>query len=442
MIMRAEPYKIDFKKFMESSDAPTFGNNNHRARAFKKFMDSGFPTIKDEAWRFTDISELSKIHYQQPMDRSIQKPLIESELKRHLIPGCLPVVIYNGIIDKKLSAIQDIPPGIKISSKVESSPGLFTTPLSQNNYFNDRLHGSAFFNWNTAFSNIGIHIEVDDSQNRNDNFIQFLFISSPLSNNTVYHYHNIFHIRPNSQLKVIEHYLNTQNDDYLINAVTEIILDENSNSQHILFQQDSNASKHVHTNRILQKRGSQFSSHQMNFGGELSRNEQRILLEESGSSISLYGLNLANTQQQMDNNIIVDHAKPYTTSRQIYKNILSDNAHGVFNGLVVVEEEAQQTDAKQTNRNLLMSDTALMNSNPQMEIYADDVLCTHGSTTGELDEDALYYIQTRGIDKATAVNLLVTGFAAEIIDTISEPGIRSACNILLEKYLATNGTHN
>jgi Fe-S cluster assembly protein SufD len=180
----------------------------------------------------------------------------------------------------------------------------------------------------------------------------------------------------------------------------------------------------------------------MNFGGKLSRNEQRILLEEPGSSISLYGLNLANTQQQMDNNIIVDHAKPHTTSRQIYKNILSDNAHGVFNGLVVVEEEAQQTDAKQTNRNLLMSDTALMNSNPQMEIYADDVLCTHGSTTGELDEDALYYIQTRGIDKATAVNLLVTGFAAEIIDTISAPGIRSACNILLENYLATNVTHN
>ena len=440
--MQAEPYKIDFKKFMESNDTPGDGNNDHRARAFKQLLNNGFPTRKDEDWRFTDISELSQVHYQHNVDHTIRKPMIERELKRHLIPDCLPIIIYNGMIDKKNSALKDLPPGIRINSRVDSSPGLFTTPLSQNNYFNNRLKGSAFYNWNTAFSNIGIHVEVNGSQYENDNFIQLLFISSPSSSNTVYHYHNVFHVNKNSRLKVIEYYLNTQNDNYLVNGVTELILDDNSSAQHVLFQQDSSTAKHVHTNRVLQKKDSQLRSHQMNFGSKLIRNEQRILLKEPGSSISLYGLNLANAQQQMDNNIIVDHAQPHTTSRQIYKNILSDKAHGVFNGLVVVEKDAQHTDAKQTNRNLLMSDTALMNSNPQMKIYADNVLCAHGSTTGELDEDALYYIQTRGIDKATAINLLVNGFAAEIIDTITVAGIRSACTNLLDRYLALNTAQN
>ncbi|MEE9189458.1 MAG: Fe-S cluster assembly protein SufD [Candidatus Neomarinimicrobiota bacterium] len=440
--MQANPYKIDFKKFMESDHATDFSNNDHRSKAFKRFLSGGFPTRKDEDWRFTDISELSQVHYQYSVDRSIRKPLIERELKRHLIPGCLPIVIYNGVIDKKHSAIKDLPPEIEINSRSDSSPAIFTMPFSQNNYFNNRLQGSAFYNWNTAFSDIGLQIEVNGNQFENDSFIQLLFISSPSARNTVYHYHNIFHVHQNSQLKILEYYLNTQNDDYLVNGVTEIIMDDNSSAQHILFQQDSNAAKHVHTNRIQQKKDSQLTSHQMNFGGKFNRNEQRILMEGPGGSISLYGLNLANAQQQMDSNIIVDHAQPHTSSRQIYKNILSDKAHGVFNGLVVVEKEAQHTDAKQTNRNLLMSDAALMNSNPQMEIYADDVLCAHGSTTGELDEDALYYIQTRGIDKATAINLLVKGFAAEVIDTITEAGIRSACTNLLDHYLAKNTAYN
>jgi Fe-S cluster assembly protein SufD len=440
--MQADPYKNDFKEFMKSNTIPGVNDHDHREQAFKQFLNDGFPTRKDEDWRFTDISELSQIHYQHNVDHSISKPVTERELKRHIIPGCLPIVISNGMIDNKYSALKDLPPGIKINSRIDSLPELSTTPLSQNTYFNNRLQGRAFYNWNTAFSDIGIHVEANETQNEDDSFIQLLFISSPSTHNTVYHYHNVFHVHRNSQLNVIEYYLNTQNDDYLVNGVTEITLDENSSAKHILFQQDSGTAKHVHTNRVLQKRVSQLTSYQMNFGSKLSRNEQRILLQEPGSSISLYGLNLASAQQQMDNNIIVDHAQPHTTSRQIYKYILSDKAHGIFNGLVVVEKDAQHTDAKQTNRNLLMSDTALMNSNPQMEIHADDVLCAHGSTTGELDENALYYIQSRGIDKSAAINLLVNGFAAEIFDTIKAAGIRSACTNMLDHYLASNMVDN
>jgi Fe-S cluster assembly protein SufD len=210
----------------------------------------------------------------------------------------------------------------------------------------------------------------------------------------------------------------------LTNAVTEIALGRDSSLEHAKIQQESDEGYHVHRIEVRQEKGSALRSHAIALGAALSRTELTTLLAGEGAECRLYGLYVAGGRRHVDHHTTIDHAVARTTSRELYKGILDDNARGVFTGKVYVRPDAQQVSAEQSNRNLLLAEGAVVETRPQLEIYADDVKCTHGATVGRLDEDALFYMRQRGIDPAQARSLLTYAFGSEVLETLSLPALR------------------
>jgi Fe-S cluster assembly protein SufD len=232
-------------------------------------------------------------------------------------------------------------------------------------------------------------------------------------------------VEEGSEVAVVEHYAALRGGTYFTNAVTEVVAGANCVVQHCKLQRESEESYHVATLQSHLGRGSSFTSHAMTFGGALVRNDINSVLDAEGAECILNGLYLALGRQHMDNHTFIDHAKPHCNSREFYKGVLSGASHGVFNGKIRVRKDAQKTDAKQTNKNLLLSEEALVDTKPQLEIHADDVKCTHGATIGQLDEDALFYLRSRGIDRDKARSLLVHAFASDVVERIPVESIRT-----------------
>src|SRR5262249_20349215 len=210
---------------------------------------------------------------------------------------------------------------------------------------------------------------------------------------------NLIVLGSGSQATLVESYVGSGEDVYLTNPVTEIVVGDGAVVDHYKVQRESSAAFHVANTQIRMDQSSNFSSHFLSFGGRLVRNEVRALLDAEGCECTLNGLYLATGRQHVDNHTVIDHAKPHCASHELYKGILDGHGQGVFNGKIFVRQDAQKTDAKQTNQTLLLSDDATINTKPQLEIFADDVKCTHGATVGQLDAEATFYLQTRGIGK-------------------------------------------
>jgi Fe-S cluster assembly protein SufD len=240
----------------------------------------------------------------------------------------------------------------------------------------------------------------------------------------------------NSGLTLVETYAGPENSTYFTNAVTEVVLDDGAALDHYKVQREGRAAFHVATLQVHQDRASHFSSHFISLGGGLVRNEVNAVLDAEGCECTLNGLYLASARQHIDNHTVIDHAKPHCTSHELYKGILAGHARGVFNGKIFVRQDAQKTDAKQTNKTLLLSEDATINTKPQLEIYADDVKCTHGATVGQLDETALFYLRSRGIGLAAARGLLTYAFANDIISRVRVEPIRAR---LEESLMASQG---
>jgi Fe-S cluster assembly protein SufD len=239
----------------------------------------------------------------------------------------------------------------------------------------------------------------------------------------------------NSQATIVETYVGLEeverSEACFTNAVTELVLAENAVVAHYKIQRESKTAFHMATLQVQQDRSSNFSSHNIALGGSLARNDVNIVLDAEGCECTLNGLYMAGGRQLIDNHTRIDHAKPHCTSHELYKGILDDQARGVFNGKIYVHQDAQKTDAKQTNRTLLLSEDAVINTKPQLEIFADDVKCTHGASIGQLAEEAIFYLRSRGIGKEDARSLLTFAFANDIIGRIKLEPIR----VQLEKTL-------
>jgi Fe-S cluster assembly protein SufD len=241
----------------------------------------------------------------------------------------------------------------------------------------------------------------------------------------VAHPRNLIVAGVNSQARIVESYVGPDGDVTFTNAVTEIVAGENSVLDHYKLQRQGRAAFHVATLQIQQQRSSTFSSHFIGLGGRLVRNEVNAVLGGEGCTCTLNGLYAARDEQHMDNRTLIDHALPHCTSHELYKGILDGRAHGVFNGKILVRQDAQKTDAKQTNQTLLLSTDATINTKPQLEIFADDVKCTHGATVGQLDAEAIFYLRSRGIDLQAARSLLTFAFANDIIGRIQVAPLRA-----------------
>jgi Fe-S cluster assembly protein SufD len=255
--------------------------------------------------------------------------------------------------------------------------------------------------------------------------IHLVFVTTAAGEGTVSHPRNLVVAGVGSQATVVESYLGLEEELYFTNAVSEIAAGERAVLDHYKVQHESREAFHVANLQVHQEQASKFSTHYLGFGGALVRNEVRAALEGEGCECTINGLYMAGDRQHLDNHTVIDHAKPHCASHELYKGILDGKAHGVFNGKIFVRQDAQKTDAKQTNKTLLLSDDAVINTKPQLEIYADDVKCTHGATVGQLDADAIFYLRSRGIGREAARSLLTFAFANDIISRVKVEPIRA-----------------
>ncbi|MBC8175598.1 MAG: Fe-S cluster assembly protein SufD [Candidatus Marinimicrobia bacterium] len=402
--------------------------------AFNQFMEMGFPTTRTEAWRSTNVSSLVKIPFTLPNGEggTINKKFLDP----YLLQNSHRIVIINGKISSTLSDFDRLSDSVTIqslSAAIQESPELLERHLGK--YANFVEH--PFVALNSAFLSDGLFLLIKRGQTI-EVPIHLIFLSAPSKQNTIFHWRNLILTDKESNVTLIEHYIGSEGCRYFSNGVTEIVSEENATLQHIKIQQESHDSYHISTTQIQQMTNSQISSHHITIGANLTRNDVNVVLSGEGTNCSVNGLTLSKEKQHMDNHTMIEHVKPNCISRELYKGIYDDHSHGVFNGRIIVHKNAQKTDAKQTNRNLILSTNAKANSNPQLEIHADDVKCSHGSSTGELDEEALFYLRSRGINLNEAIKILINGFANEVIDRINVTPLKDRLNHLLLEWLSTN----
>jgi len=391
-----------------------------------------------EDWKNTSVTSIAKTVYRSSV---AQPELFHSEiLSPYLVNHCHHAVMLNGQFSHHLSTLDQVPGTFEIQSlsqAIYQSPDKLTPYLGQIANYTDH----AFVALNTAFFDDGVFVYIPENQII-DTPIHLVYVSSPIEKNPLYSPRNLIYVGRNSRITIIEHYIGLShpsldlNQDYLSNSVTEFIIKENASVHHIKLQQESLKSNHISTTQILQETNSTISTVSVILGGKLTRNDINVVLDGEGGECRLLGLVLAKAQQHMDNHTFITHTVPHCTSYELVKGIHTDRSQGVFNGRIRVLQDAQKTNANQINRNLLLSKNAVVNSNPQLEINADDVKCTHGSSTGQIDKESLFYLRTRGLDLKTAQLLMINGFASEIIERIKIESLRTYVSQLLSDWLA------
>jgi Fe-S cluster assembly protein SufD len=394
-----------------------------REAAMSRFAQLGFPSTHDEEWRFTNIAPLTQVNF-QPAGDSVPKQLTTLKLDRLTYGAwdCDRLVFVNGAFAPDLS---NPPAGWKTSGNslreaLEQNPQSLEPFLAKYADYEDH----AFVALNTAFLDDGAFINIPRNQVV-DKPIHLVFVSVPGREPTMVHSRTLIVAGVNSQATIVESYVSFGNEGTFTNAVTEIILEENASIDHYKIQRENQQTFHVATLQVQQNRSSRFSSHSITTGGSLARNDVNAVLDGAGCECTLNGLYMATGKQLIDNHTRIDHAKPHCTSHELYKGILDDQSRGVFNGKIYVHQDAQKTDAKQTNKTLLLSEDAVIDTKPQLEIFADDVKCTHGATIGRLAEEAIFYLRSRGIGQEDARSLLTFAFANDIIGRVKVEPIRA-----------------
>jgi Fe-S cluster assembly protein SufD len=403
-----------------------------RTTAIDRFAELGFPTLKDEEWRFTNVAPLTRVPFQLAPAFELDRQLTAAFNRVVPEPGqskSSRLVFLNGRYAPKLSSLRPLPGGTVLDSLaavLHARPEQVEPHLAR---YAD-YEGHPFVALNTAFLQDGAFVSIPKGQVLAEP-IHLVFVSTTQGEPTVSHPRNLILAGVNSQATVIETYIGLGQDVYFTNAVTEIVAAENAVLDHYKLQQESTEAFHVATLQVQLGRSSNFASHSIALGGVLARNDVNAVLDAEGVECTLNGLYLATGRQLIDNHTRIDHAKPHCASHELYKGILDGKARGVFNGKIYVHEDAQKTDAKQTNKTLLLSEDAVINTKPQLEIYADDVKCTHGATIGQLAEEAIFYLRSRGIGRAEARSLLTYAFANDIISRIKVEPVRARLEAIL-----------
>ena len=392
---------IDRKYFAEEA-------SSFRTKAFNNLIEQGLPNKKDENWRFTDISSIKKGSFR--ISEKKDAPNADYNISGHELDSLKTAVFFNGHFQGNLSTL---PKKLRVISNHEY--------MEQNDWALSQPTKSSFDLLNTAFMDSGVSIIVDRGVQINEP-IRLLFICSgdeKLMTSPRIH----VDVGESSCLSLFEQHVG-DSSEYFLNQSVIVNIERNARLDHIRLQNNSESTINMGNLHVKQQENSTYDFVQFAFGGKLGRTDVNIDLCEKGANCFVRGLSLSDHKQHLDVNVVTNHYAPNCISGQNFKSILKDHSSGVFNGRVIVHAGAQKTDSSQSNKNLLLSKDALMNSNPQLEIYADDVKCSHGSSTGALEPDALFYIRSRGIDQETATALLVHGFASEIIEALKNHDIK------------------
>ena len=438
-----EAYRADFLRQPASPD----WHQALRARGMARFESLGFPTTKNEDWHFTSVAPIAGQTFHAAItsktgvssEGSTAGMVARADLQRFTFgqPAWHSLVFVNGEFSENLSSYAGLDDKVRVSSlakAIRSGVGRPERHLGKIAAFENH----AFTALNTAFIQDGGFIELQ-ADAVVEQPIHLIFVSEG-EGDAVSHPRNLIVAAPNSRASIIESYISIRDSCYFTNAVTEISLGEGARLDHYKIQRESEKSYHVGTTQIRQARDSQLHSFSLAVGGRLARTNIYTSLDGNAATCTLNGLYLADGVQHIDNQTSIEHIAPNCPSHEIYKGVLDGHSHGVFNGKVYVHPEAQKTDGKQSNNNLLLSRTARVDTKPQLEIFADDVKCTHGATVGRLDELAMFYLNSRGIGPEMARTLLTYAFAADVLETIELEPMKSELERMVLARFAGNAS--
>ncbi|MDP6082034.1 MAG: Fe-S cluster assembly protein SufD [Verrucomicrobiota bacterium] len=393
-----------------------------RKAGLARFSETGYPTLRDEDWRFTNVKPLTELPFRPVTSPFDQTPGLEQ--LGEVTFGCLDadrLVFVDGHFKADLSQIADQSSGVTVSNLAHFEGELGSLSGGDDN---------PFVALNDAFFTDGAVIQIGDGQHLAKP-VHLLFVTMAGEDGEAAHVRNWIVAGANSHGTIIESHLSLGQAATVTNVVTETRVGNGANVEHVKFQDQSAKAFHLASLHSELGRDARYAFHSIALGARLSRNNLRLRLAQPGTECVLNGLYMTRGQQLADHHMIVDHAAPHCDSHEYFNGLLDDQSRGVFHGRILVQPGAQKTNAKQTNKNLLLSDDATANTKPQLEIYADDVKCTHGATVGELDADAVFYLRTRGLDACTARRMLMHGFAGEIVERIRHDAAREELDALV-----------
>lgn len=397
------------------SASPLERLNQLRSNAVNRVNALSLPTKNDEEWRFTDISPLTKVSF-QPV--RVASPLQSSDVEHfYLTETVTRLVFIDGIYAPHLStqiAETSKNSGVVVSSLAAASSEDLAAIESHLGYHTE-LQDNIFAALNTAFLHEGALIIVPRNISV-ETPVHLLFIATQKEVSS--HPRCLLIAEPGSTVTVIEDYVTLQEETYVTNTVAEFVLADSAHVNHVRIQRDSKEAFHMANCSVSLARESRYQSVSVALGARISRYNLNVLLQGEGAECTADGLALISNRQLADTHACIDHIKPHCTSHQLHKCIIDDAAHAVFNGKIIVRPGAQLTNSTQSNRNLLLTSKARIDTKPQLEIFADDVKCAHGATVGQLDNEEIFYLKSRGLSEVTARNLLTYAFGAEVIERI------------------------
>lgn len=434
--MTSAEFKENLKTLYEQNAASLSGNgflSPVRKKAFDSFYSAGFPTTKNEEWRFTDLTKVFSTDYNYYFENTEGTVDVESFFRCDIMDlDTYTAVLVNGWFVYKTSPITKLDNGVIIGSlqkAFKEYPQLIKKHFGKYN----NIEKNPFDALNTAFANDGVFIYVPDNITL-DKPIQIINIINKKENIFIQP-RNLVVVGKNSHLSLVMCDDALSHFPSLNNSVTEILIDENATVDHYKMQNNDNHSAMINNISFHQLDNSRVSSNIVTLNGGFIRNNVSVAINGEHCETNLNGLYLVDGEQHVDNHTILDHLKPNSTSNELFKGIIDNNGKAVFNGSIIVRKNSQKTVAFQTNRNILLSDDATINTKPNLQIYADDVKCSHGATVGQLDADAMFYLRSRGISEDSARMLLMNAFAEEVASKITIEAIRERVCSLIEKRL-------
>lgn len=410
----------------DSSKRSLFGDVKLREQALEAFSKQGIPNRKSEEYKYVNMELALKGDFTFSSSKKLSAKQIEST---QFLKDAIVVVIENGRFNAEQSKLNALPIGLQIFNISEAT----TNESFQKHYskYAD-INSDTFIALNTALASGGLFVKVEKNAVI-EKPIHILHIAS-VSENTILNSRNLIVVEENAQVKIVESYEVVDSSAKLFNnTLTEIVVEANAILDHYKIQDEKEFGNSVNTTQIIQQKSSHFSTHTFTLSGALVRNNLNIVLDDQFIESHLNGLYLTNRTQVVDNHTLVDHRKPNCNSNELYKGIIEDKSSATFNGKIYVRKDAQKTNAFQSNKNILLSDDGTINTKPQLEIYADDVKCSHGTSTGKLDEDKVFYLRARGLSEASAKKLLMHAFASEVVDTIKIEALREYVEAKISK---------
>lgn len=422
----------------ENFEAKLNGNDNSFFQSFRKdalnqLSETDFPTLKTEEWKYTNLNKILSTEFLH--SSSVEKFKLtkididkfkEKDFDHHLL------VFVNGIYIEELSEVHDLPKNVFIGSLSEGIK--FENEIVKNHLGKLIKDKTAFDHLNDSYMIDGSFIVIPDGVIL-EKPIQILNLSGHPNELTFNTPRNLILVGKNSQVSIINKYVGIEGNKYFTNSVSEIFVDENAIVDIYKIELEDNQSYHIERTEVYQRVNSVFSHYNFTFGGSIVRNDINSKLDDENIECNFDGLYIGKNDQHFDNHTFIDHAKPNCNSNELYKGILDDSSHGVFSGKILVDKDAQKTNAYQSNKTILLSEDASIDTKPQLEIYADDVKCSHGATVGHLDETALFYILSRGIPEEKAKSMLITAFAEDVVSKVKIKELKDKLNHLIFEHL-------